>query len=523
MTIASEITRLQNDKAAICTAIENKWVTVWNVTLDDYASCIDAIEQGGGWWISVEALIVGWGGAGCSCWWGWWAGWVIHNKSMSIWKATGVVVWAAWCNSSLWNEVAYWGGKWNFWVWCNWWSWWWWGHCYCKWWCWTIFQWTSWWGWGFYSWWGWGWIASSWCPWDWSCYWWNWWIWYVSDISWTEECYAWWWGWWWWKAGWSWSYWGWDWGGCKAWCPATTCWSWWWGGRPSCAWWAWACWVVIVRYPTSCWYDLTWWCKYCCWDYTIHCFTSNWVLYQWQFQAYPWIWHNPTSCLISMSSDWTNWLTMSDRNLWATNNNVSSTCSYWCKYQWGNNFWFNGASSSCVSCKTTTQPDTTWYWPWNYYCRNCYVYSTSARCDWSKYTNDNLWGCETWTYAAMQWPTASWFHIPSQADFECMISLYCSIKWAALTAEDAQTYFCIPYAWYRSSGSSWCWCCYWDCFTLWSSTWWTNSSWCVVARSYGSTNPTWLDCCSRAYWRPIRPFKNEWAIPDENWIPLLLK
>ena len=46
MTIASEITRLQNDKAAICTAIENKGVTVGAVTLDDYACCIDAIEQG---------------------------------------------------------------------------------------------------------------------------------------------------------------------------------------------------------------------------------------------------------------------------------------------------------------------------------------------------------------------------------------------------------------------------------------------------------------------------------------------
>lgn len=46
MTIASEITRLQNDKAAICTAIENKGVTVGAVTLDDYASCIDAIQQG---------------------------------------------------------------------------------------------------------------------------------------------------------------------------------------------------------------------------------------------------------------------------------------------------------------------------------------------------------------------------------------------------------------------------------------------------------------------------------------------
>ena len=49
MTIASEITRLQNDKAAMKTAIENKGVTVWNVTLDSYAACIEAIEQGGGW------------------------------------------------------------------------------------------------------------------------------------------------------------------------------------------------------------------------------------------------------------------------------------------------------------------------------------------------------------------------------------------------------------------------------------------------------------------------------------------
>lgn len=46
MTIASEITRLQNDKAAICTAIENKGVTVGNVTFDDYAACIDAIQSG---------------------------------------------------------------------------------------------------------------------------------------------------------------------------------------------------------------------------------------------------------------------------------------------------------------------------------------------------------------------------------------------------------------------------------------------------------------------------------------------
>lgn len=46
MSIASEITRLQNAKASIKTSIENKGVTVGDETLDSYASKIDAIETG---------------------------------------------------------------------------------------------------------------------------------------------------------------------------------------------------------------------------------------------------------------------------------------------------------------------------------------------------------------------------------------------------------------------------------------------------------------------------------------------
>ena len=49
MSIATEITRLQNAKAAIKTAIEGKGVTVPDATLmDGMASLIDAIEAGGG-------------------------------------------------------------------------------------------------------------------------------------------------------------------------------------------------------------------------------------------------------------------------------------------------------------------------------------------------------------------------------------------------------------------------------------------------------------------------------------------
>ena len=47
MSIASEITRIQNAKASIKTSIENKGVTVGDGTLDTYANKINAIETSG--------------------------------------------------------------------------------------------------------------------------------------------------------------------------------------------------------------------------------------------------------------------------------------------------------------------------------------------------------------------------------------------------------------------------------------------------------------------------------------------
>lgn len=49
MSVASEITRLQNAKADLKTAIEGKGVTVSSSTkLDGYADLVDSIQQGGG-------------------------------------------------------------------------------------------------------------------------------------------------------------------------------------------------------------------------------------------------------------------------------------------------------------------------------------------------------------------------------------------------------------------------------------------------------------------------------------------
>lgn len=56
MSIADEITRLQNAKTSIKMAIENKGVTVGNGTIDTYASKINEITVGGGSSITEEEI-----------------------------------------------------------------------------------------------------------------------------------------------------------------------------------------------------------------------------------------------------------------------------------------------------------------------------------------------------------------------------------------------------------------------------------------------------------------------------------
>lgn len=58
MSVASEITRLQNAKASLKTAIEGKGVTVPSSTkLDGYADLVDSISSGGGDDEVIEAFL----------------------------------------------------------------------------------------------------------------------------------------------------------------------------------------------------------------------------------------------------------------------------------------------------------------------------------------------------------------------------------------------------------------------------------------------------------------------------------
>lgn len=256
------------------------------------------------WWAWGRSCCRSWG------WWGW--GWVVHCESYDLRNNQCIIIgsWGVWqttCHladcwkwgdSCFWSIVAYgwgWGGGmccctvWS--PWGNGWSWGWASSCTCAWWTAVDGQWKKWATGTNYlgSWWGW--YTCPWKTWCYcsytttaACYWGIGWCGYCSDISWTAVRYA---------NGWSW--WGckstpWMCGGgawgcytsaCACWKNATTPWSWGggaWNNACKCPWWNGADGIFIARYPTACWYNITWGCKYTCGDYTIHCFTSNWTL-----------------------------------------------------------------------------------------------------------------------------------------------------------------------------------------------------------------------------------------------------
>ena len=274
MTIASEITRLQWAKADIKTAIENKWVTVWNITLDNYSACIDAIPT----WSDVAVvdflLLWWWGGWGGNCITHWWWGgawWVIIWKNYALSKGSyNVTIWSWWTNAWNWGNSCFEGYVA---------LWWWGGGTWCR----TNCAWKNWASWG----WAWWkiptvWIAQQclyvhggWFWGDWCCcssgYGWDGGIWYLTSMTWHEECFAWWWG---GSNWWHWMYWWWN-----SQSNASTCGSWWWGSNNGNYYYRWWWWALIISYPSDCGYNISWAnCSCVCNWVCVHCFTSNWTL-----------------------------------------------------------------------------------------------------------------------------------------------------------------------------------------------------------------------------------------------------
>ena len=125
--------------------------------------------------------------------------------------------------------------------------------------------------------------------------------------------------------------------------------------------------------------------------------TSSWtILYDWSSTAtWAWVFWNEDLWLISMSANWTTWITMADKNLWATVAwTWTSLENAWYTYQRWNNYWFPTWSDTTSTITTSsTQVDATNYWPWNYYESSTFITWNN---DWSIVQNDNLRWWVTW-------------------------------------------------------------------------------------------------------------------------------
>ena len=233
-----------------------------------------------------------------------------------------------------------------------------------------------------------------------------------------------------------------------------------------------------------------------------------------------WIYHNEEQALISYSTDWVNWATMSDRNLWASHANVYDAGSYWYYYQFGDNYPFRG---DVTYSTTNTQIDWSAYGPWNYYYSwgLYYCNSSDTASMWDNSGNPNLRWWHSWLYTDMQWPCSAWWHIPGVTEIDKIRDMM-EAHWLN-TTDWLRKYLLIPLAWVLSYDN-------WsrvDTWTVWiiASTFRFSGGWRFYTywRAYSSTDGAYIVDGLAFDWRcavPIRPFKDV-PVQPTNWWDIL--
>jgi len=104
------------------------------------------------------------------------------------------------------------------------------------------------------------------------------------------------------------------------------------------------------------------------------------------------IYHNSTLWLISVKN-WNWWITIADKNLWATSTDITSSDSYGYYYQRWNNYWFPNSWSVTTS---STQVNAQNYWPNNYYSSSTFITRSSSPYWWDSSNNANLRWWVSW-------------------------------------------------------------------------------------------------------------------------------
>lgn len=142
--------------------------------------------------------------------------------------------------------------------------------------------------------------------------------------------------------------------------------------------------------------------------------TLSWTKLYWTSIEAGWIFWNSPEWLISLSSDWQTWITIQDKNLWATqvwnswDNCSEANCGKY--YQWWNCYWFSFTWSITTS---STKVNASWYWPWNYYTSSTFITTNGSIRDSSNNYNLRWW--VTWittkqaeAKAVYLWSTKVW-------------------------------------------------------------------------------------------------------------------
>ena len=213
------------------------------------------------------------------------------------------------------------------------------------------------------------------------------------------------------------------------------------------------------------------------------------VLYQWTGNAG--VYHNTTLWIISISSDWNTWITIADKNEWATtvynNWDTLSEANCWKYYQRWNNYWFAWTWSITTS---SSQVNASTYWPLNYYNSSTFIYRSSSPYWWDSSWNNNLrWWTSQWTSTINKEVKNIYVWVDEELPYLCFTSGYSnsqvtlSKNWSptAVTLETSTD------------------CEIWSPYTIWSTITLTSGN-KVYFRNTSETD-TWFSTSTTNYYR----------------------
>lgn len=135
-------------------------------------------------------------------------------------------------------------------------------------------------------------------------------------------------------------------------------------------------------------------------------------------------------------------ITMKDKNIWATSNDIKSTDSYWYYYQWWNNYGFSlwcfenwcldkNLNVSSKEIEWNDNYNDNWFSSWIFITASVDYWLRDMHYDWLRWweldSNKNNWWYNIENMTAInavwrQWPCPNWYHVPNLWEWEMVLN-----------------------------------------------------------------------------------------------------